>query len=85
VEERRIFYVAVSRAMNELTLTYPSTVTRGGYGPTVFTSPSRFLSELDTDLYERAELEHKLDVLDDESHLFGGPSRRRHRSRRPRW
>ena len=38
-EERRIFYVAVSRAMNELTLTYPSTITRGGYGPMVFTTP----------------------------------------------
>src|SRR5208337_1334716 len=39
-EERRIFYVAVSRAMNELTLTYPSTITRGGYSPLVFTTPA---------------------------------------------
>ena len=46
-EERRIFYVGVSRAMNELTLTYPSTITRGGYGPMVFATPSRFLTELD--------------------------------------
>ncbi len=37
-EERRIFYVAVSRAMNELYLSYPSTITRGGYGPLVFTT-----------------------------------------------
>jgi len=64
-EERRIFYVAVSRAMNELTLTYPSTITRGGYGPLVFTTPSRFLAELDEGLFERAELEHKFDPLDD--------------------
>ena len=63
-EERRIFYVAVSRAMNELTLTYPSTITRGGYGPMVFTTPSRFLAELDEDLFERAELEHEFDLLE---------------------
>ena len=62
---RQLVYVAVSRAMNELTLTYPSTVTRGGYGPTVFTSPSRFLSELDRDLYERAELEHDFGARDE--------------------
>ena len=64
-EERRIFYVAVSRAMNELTLTYPSTITRGGYGPMVFTTPSRFLTELDEGLFERAELEHEFDLLED--------------------
>ena len=65
-EERRIFYVAVSRAMNELTLTYPSTITRGGYGPMVFTTPSRFLTEIDDDLFERAELEHEFERLDDD-------------------
>ena len=64
-EERRIFYVAVSRAMNELTLTYPSTITRGGYGPMVFTTPSRFLAELDEGLFERAELGHEFDLLKD--------------------
>ena len=64
-EERRIFYVAVSRAMNELTLTYPSTITRGGYGPMVFTTPSRFLTELDEGLFERAELGHEFDLLED--------------------
>ena len=46
-EERRIFYVAITRAMNELTLTYPLTMARGGRGPTVFTTPSRFLTEID--------------------------------------
>jgi DNA helicase-2/ATP-dependent DNA helicase PcrA len=63
-EERRIFYVAVSRAMNELTLTYPSSVTKGSYGPTVFTTPSRFITEIPETLYERAEIER--DDLDDE-------------------
>jgi DNA helicase-2/ATP-dependent DNA helicase PcrA len=56
-EERRVFYVAVSRAMNELCLTYPLTIARGGRGPTVFTKPSVFLTEIDDSLYERAELE----------------------------
>jgi DNA helicase II / ATP-dependent DNA helicase PcrA len=56
-EERRIFYVAVTRAMNELTLTYPLTIARGGRGPTVFTLPSRFLTEIDDSLVERAEIE----------------------------
>jgi DNA helicase II / ATP-dependent DNA helicase PcrA len=56
-EERRIFYVAITRAMNELTLTYPLTIARGGRGPTVFALPSRFLTEIDDSLVERAEIE----------------------------
>ena len=51
-EERRIFYVAVSRAMNEFTLTYPLTIVRGGRGPTTFTMPSRFLTEIETGLID---------------------------------
>ena len=91
-EERRIFYVAVSRAMNELTLTYPSTVSRGGYDPMVFTSPSRFIREIDDGLFERAELEHDFDDLDDEDYDdeedeeddFGKRTGRRPGSRKPR-
>ena len=56
-EERRIFYVAITRAMNELTLTYPATIAFAGRGPTVFTTPSRFLTEIDSVLFERAEVE----------------------------
>src|SRR5262249_3625131 len=56
-EERRIFYVAITRAMNELTLTYPLSIPRGARGPTVFTTPSRFLNELDESLFERGEIE----------------------------
>jgi len=63
-EERRIFYVAVSRAKDELMLTYPSTISRGGYGPTVFSNPSRFLIEIDKDLYERVELEREFESFD---------------------
>lgn len=56
-EERRVFYVAASRAMNELILTYPATIARGSYGPTVLTTPSRFLTEIPEALYERVEIE----------------------------
>jgi len=60
-EERRIFYVAVTRAMDELYLVYPLTLARGGRGPTVLTTPSRFLTEVDPDLYEPAVIERDLD------------------------
>jgi DNA helicase-2/ATP-dependent DNA helicase PcrA len=46
-EERRLFYVSITRAKNELYLSYP--LIRGGYGNTgsdAFQSPSRFLSEI---------------------------------------
>jgi DNA helicase II / ATP-dependent DNA helicase PcrA len=61
-EERRIFYVAITRAMNELTLTYPLCIPRGR-GPTIFTMPSRFLSEIDEALLECAEIESDSDAL----------------------
>jgi len=50
-EERRLFYVAVTRARNELYLTYPKVATRAGPGGMLLT-PSRFILELPTDLYE---------------------------------
>jgi DNA helicase-2/ATP-dependent DNA helicase PcrA len=46
-EERRLFYVSITRAKNELYLSYP--LIRGGFGQTgndIFQSPSRFLSEI---------------------------------------
>ena len=61
-EERRVFYVAVSRAMDELYLTYPLTLARGGRGPTQITKPSRFLTELDPALTEQASLESEIDL-----------------------
>jgi DNA helicase-2/ATP-dependent DNA helicase PcrA len=63
-EERRIFYVAISRCMNELTLTYPLSINRGARGPTVFATPSRFLAEIHESLFERAEIETQLDQID---------------------
>jgi DNA helicase-2/ATP-dependent DNA helicase PcrA len=50
-EERRLFYVAITRAKNELYLSYP--LIRGGYGNSgsdAFQSPSRFLSEIPKNL-----------------------------------
>ena len=51
--------------MNELTLTYPLTIARGGRGPTVFTTPSRFLTEIDDSLVERGEIEIERPTFDD--------------------
>jgi DNA helicase-2/ATP-dependent DNA helicase PcrA len=62
-EERRIFYVAISRAMNELTLTYPLTIARGGRGPSTFAMPSRFLTEIEkSGLTERGQIETRADA-----------------------
>ena len=50
-EERRLFYVAVTRARNELYLSFPKVASRAGPGGMMLT-PSRFILELPTDLYE---------------------------------
>jgi len=50
-EERRLFYVAVTRARNELYLCYPRVATRAGPGGMLL-SPSRFLTEINANLYE---------------------------------
>ncbi|MCF6314006.1 MAG: UvrD-helicase domain-containing protein [Verrucomicrobiales bacterium] len=50
-EERRLFYVAVTRAMDELYLTYPLIWPQAHSGQ-VMQTPSRFLSEIPTDQVE---------------------------------
>jgi DNA helicase-2/ATP-dependent DNA helicase PcrA len=50
-EERRLFYVAVTRAKDELYLTYPSLRLNAGYGE-MLQRPSRFLNELPKILLE---------------------------------
>ena len=50
-EERRLFYVGVTRCEDELYLTYPELRLGGGYGDN-FQRPSRFLSELPESLME---------------------------------
>ena len=50
-EERRLFYVAITRARDELYLTYPQMRLNAGYGE-MFQRPSRFLKEIPTHLLE---------------------------------
>jgi DNA helicase-2/ATP-dependent DNA helicase PcrA len=54
-EERRLFYVAVTRARNELYLCHPMVATRAGPGGMML-SPSRFLAELPPGLHEPLRL-----------------------------
>lgn len=51
-EERRLFYVALTRAMKHVTLSYSQT--RYRWGNLIHTEPSRFLSELDPQYLEMA-------------------------------
>ena len=50
-EERRLFYVAVTRAMTKLTLCYAER--RYRYGNLTLSEPSRFLEEIDPQLLDR--------------------------------
>lgn len=52
-EERRLFYVAVTRARRQLFLVYPMTL---GFDTLQFQSPSTFLEELPPRLFDRVEL-----------------------------
>ena len=57
-EERRLFYVAVTRAKNEIALVYPM-LARDRYGVDVILEPSRFLTELPDSVYERWTIERE--------------------------
>jgi len=57
-EERRLFYVAVTRARDELYLCFPKVNTRGGPSG-MMNSPSRFLQELSSDLYEPLKIKRQ--------------------------
>ncbi len=54
-EERRLFYVAVTRAKDELYLTYPLLRLNAGYGE-MLQRPSRFLGEVPKDLLEEWQI-----------------------------
>jgi DNA helicase II / ATP-dependent DNA helicase PcrA len=56
-EERRLFYVAVTRARDELYLTYPQMRLNAGYGD-MWQRPSRFLKEIPTELVEDWQIRH---------------------------
>jgi len=53
-EERRLFYVAITRAMEHLTLSYSNS--RYQYGSMRFNDPSRFLDEIEPDHFLNPEL-----------------------------
>ncbi|KXU35181.1 DNA helicase UvrD [Cephaloticoccus primus] len=59
-EERRLFYVAVTRAKNELYLSYPKVASRPGPGG-MMNTPSRFLLEVPDTLYERLRIKRRFD------------------------
>jgi len=50
-EERRLFYVALTRAMNKITLSYAES--RYQWGQFTISEPSRFLEEIDESLFEK--------------------------------
>jgi len=55
-EERRLFYVAITRARDELYLTYPLIRAAQGYGGDAMQQPSRFLKEIPPELVEEWSL-----------------------------
>jgi DNA helicase-2/ATP-dependent DNA helicase PcrA len=57
-EERRLFYVAITRARDELYLSYPHMRLNAGFGD-VFQRPSRFLKEIPNELLEDWEVRRK--------------------------
>jgi len=67
-EERRLFYVGITRAMSRLLLSHASM--RSLYGNMQLTEPSRFLAEIPAELLEQKSQE--IASLDS---LFGGASR----------
>ena len=60
-EERRIFYVALTRAKDDLFLISPKSA--NSYKKTVFLQPSRFVNELDSSLYE--VIDYSINLVED--------------------
>lgn len=55
-EERRLFYVSITRARNELYLSYPLIRAMTGSGGDMMQQPSRFLSEIPKELIDEWNL-----------------------------
>lgn len=53
-EERRLFYVAVTRAKDELYLSYPRVNSAGG--PPELLRPSQFITEISTEVYKELQM-----------------------------
>ena len=56
-EERRLFYVAVTRAKTHLTLSYPLLINPAG--TMILTRPSRFIEEIPENKLDRVEIEEE--------------------------
>jgi len=70
-EERRLFYVAITRAMKALAISHCET--RKKYGQAMACHPSRFLSELPPEFVERADERSRRPVsVDRGKNLFAG-------------
>jgi DNA helicase-2/ATP-dependent DNA helicase PcrA len=82
-EERRIFYVGITRAMDELALVYPLTVSRPGRGGTILSTPSRFITEVDSTLVETVAVESQNDLAWTNADFFKDPDRPIDPSREP--
>ncbi len=55
-EERRLFYVAITRAKDELVMSYPQQTTRADFSID-FAKPSRYFGEIDRRMYDEFVLE----------------------------
>jgi DNA helicase-2/ATP-dependent DNA helicase PcrA len=64
-EERRLFYVALTRAKNELYLSYPM-MNPKSYNGEIFCQPSQFLEEFSHDLVEEWEISQQDTWMEDE-------------------
>jgi len=62
-EERRLFYVATTRAQDELYLTYPITSCFGSTPGHTVGGPSRFLKELPYNVYEEWKINPKESII----------------------
>lgn len=67
-EERRLLYVAITRAMETCTLTYSSSRFRNGQ--TTLPKPSRFLSEIDR---RNVDIRSSFDILSPSTEAFSNP------------
>src|SRR5207237_2009838 len=61
-EERRLFYVAVTRAAHQLTISYASS--RYRWGNLITCEPSRFLDEIDSTFIEETGFRNKKFTFD---------------------
>ena len=62
-EERRLFYVAVTRAKDELYLSYP--IIYSGYDGEVIMKPSRYVEELPESITDRWEVKEESDIKEE--------------------